>query len=387
MSLQKQHIAKLAEKWENRTITEAEEIELNAWYQEHQDDPVNLPSDFVSSEEAHESRIWKSIQKQIGHQPSIIPFWNRYWVRSVGVAAAILFVLSAGIFLYTDRNENIEVTAVNTDVIPGKVDATLTLANGKKIKLSDATNGKLADEAGVVITKSQDGELVYEIKSDAGEADKINTLTTSNGQTYKIRLPDGSFVWLNAASSISYSVNLIANGRRNVTLDGEAYFEVAKDEKHPFVVQTEQQDVEVLGTHFNVNAYRDESAVKTTLLEGRVQVSTPQILNRKQPVVTLFPGQQSVVKNGKLTVGIADVEMETAWKNGQFIFDGQDFESLMNTISRWYDVAIVYDYRPANLHLGGKISKYKSIKDVLEILEGTGDVKFKIVGRRINVIR
>ncbi len=384
MSYSKEYIAKLAAKWEQRTITTEEELVLNEWYRQHQDEQVNIPTDFVLSEAKHEHRIWNAIQKQIGLEKKVVPLFGKTWVRTVTAAAAIIIVVAIGLMLYTNNSKNIELAIKNNDVAPGKVGATLTLSNGKKIRLTDATDGELAKEAGVVITKAQNGELIYEIKGYTDAPNKINTLATANAETYKLRLPDGSFVWLNAASSISYSAQLIENGKRNIKLKGEAYFEVAKDKDHPFVVQTDKQEIEVLGTHFNVNAYKDEPVVTTTLLEGSVKVSG----TTSQTVRVLKPGDQSANTGLVITVNKVDTEAVTDWKNGEFIFKGEDFKTAMRRIARWYDVEIVYDPGvQTNIEPGGWISRKSNLSAVLQLIENAGNVHFKIEGRRILVTR
>jgi len=311
---------------------------------------------------------------------------NRRKIRSlwprIAAAASIILAVGAGIFFYTNRSKTDAVqTAGNVnDVAPGKQGATLTLANGKKIRLNAAANGELAQEAGVTITKSANGQLVYEIKGNTAESNKINTLSTANGETYQLRLPDGSQVWLNSASSLTYTASLNERGKRVVRLSGEGYFEVAKDKAHPFMVQTASQEVEVLGTHFNINSYADEPVVATTLLEGSVKVSG----EAQQQL--LKPGQQALNNGTAIKVAKADLETAVDWKNNEFYLDKMDFRVAMRKIARWYNVEVIYSGSvPENLEAGGWIPRSSNLSDVLKSIESSGLAHFKIEGRRLYV--
>lgn len=311
------------------------------------------------------------------------------WPRIAVVAAAVA-AITLGVWFYTNRHPEGSVATKDllnyaNDIAPGTQSATLTLANGKKIKLSAASNGELAKQAGVTITKSADGQLIYVIpseRSDEGSLETVtNTLTTANGETYQVRLPDGSMVWLNAASSLTYSANLIERGERRVRLDGEAYFEVAKDKAHPFVVQTRIQEVEVLGTHFNINSYSDEPSVATTLLEGSVKIKAgpaSQIIK---------PGEQGLSTALEIKVTPADLEEVTAWKEGDLIFNDDGIETVMQQIARWYDVDVIYQGEKPKGTFYVHISRDTKISEVLKALQLTKLVHFKIEGRRVLVRR
>jgi ferric-dicitrate binding protein FerR (iron transport regulator) len=291
-------------------------------------------------------------------------------------------MFGAGLFFYKQQQsvKPEDIVAGLSDVDPGRLSATLTLADGKKIKLTGAKNGELAKQAGVVITKSADGQLVYEIKEKSANADQMNTLSTANGETYKVRLPDGSLVWLNSASSLTYSAGLNEDGKRRVSLTGEGYFEIAKDKAHPFVVKTASQEVEVLGTHFNINSYKDEAAVATTLLEGSVRVSGA--VGQK----VLKPGEQAINGANGIRVAKVDAENVVDWKDGDFYLNHLDYRTAMRKISRWYDVDIVYEKSvPADLEAGGWISRSTKLSLVLKMIESSGTVKFRVDGRTIYV--
>ncbi|MES2829172.1 MAG: FecR domain-containing protein [Bacteroidota bacterium] len=302
------------------------------------------------------------------------PFW-----KSASIAASILLIVSLGLYFYkTDIIVPKGQIAVVNDVAPGKNAATLTLGNGTKIRLDNAQNGKLASESGVTIRKSANGQLTYELQGKSSGTNQVNTLSTAKGETYQVRLPDGSMVWLNAATSLTYSANLIANGKRNVKLDGEAYFEVAKDRNHPFIVQSSNQTVEVLGTHFNINTYTDEPLAKTTLVEGSVKINDR----------ILKPNEQAVLSNGEIKIRKVDVDNVVAWKDGISVFDDETLVSIMRKIERWYNVEVDFDSNidQSELYVGG-VSRNDSLSKVLESLATTGNIHFKIEGRRIRIMR
>ncbi|WP_316814764.1 FecR family protein [Pedobacter nyackensis] len=303
-------------------------------------------------------------------------------------AACILMVMASGLFFFNHKtamspNER----TVAHAIVPGKNSATLTLANGKKIVLSDMANGELAKEAGVKISKSADGQIVYEVIGTDGNSNQLNTLSTSNGETYRIRLPDQSEVWLNAASTIKYPVSFAKHVTRKIELTGEAYFEIARDKKHPFIVETMEQRIEVLGTHFNVNAYANENNVKTTLIEGSVKVqrfnSNQKMLGTEQAI--LKPGEQSLLSADELNVRQADVEEAIAWKMGFFKFRDENIQSIMRKVSRWYDVEVIYKGEIPQSGLEGTVSRYQDITQLLDMLQSTGLVKFSIIKNKIIV--
>lgn len=328
-------------------------------------------------EEGKANEVLESILQQSQfNKPKTYILWKR-----IAIAAALAtIVVSTSIWFYKQNQNNTDQLAELGDIAPGRKGATLTLANGKTIRLTDVTNGVVAKEAGVSITKSADGQLVYEIKNNLDESNKINTLSTVNGETYKLRLPDGSLVWLNSASSLTYAANLMENGQRKVKLRGEGYFEIAKDKLHPFIVSTNKQDVEVLGTHFNINAYADEPVITTTLLEGSVKLTA----GNKDKL--LKPGEQAINDGGQINVGKANMEAIVDWKNEEFFLDKMDFRLAMRKIARWYDIEVIYNGSvPNNLEAGGWIPRNSKLSDVLKSIESSGLAHFKIDGRKLYV--
>jgi ferric-dicitrate binding protein FerR (iron transport regulator) len=252
--------------------------------------------------------------------------------------------------------------------------------------LSDAAKGEVAKEYGVVIRKSVDGMIEYLITDqDKPDAAGKNTLSTARGETYRVRLPDSTAVWLNAASSLKFPVSFSGKKTRSVELSGEAYFEVFEDKAHPFVVRTDQQEVRVLGTHFNVSSYPDELYASTTLVEGAVNVSRPALPDAK--TILLKPGQRSLLRSGNLEVSNVDTQEAIAWKNGDFMFKNEHIESIMRKLSRWYDIEVSYEGDMSDLIFIGVVSRSKNISAVLKIMESTGNIHFKIEGRRVTIRR
>ncbi|MBB5440662.1 hypothetical protein HDC92_004365 [Pedobacter sp. AK017] len=385
-------IAEIIALSQKQELTASDEQLLQQWLEADVANPVLFAS--LSSEDSIREKmkafespdsnvLWHNVISKLSYQNTQIkPQYRRLWPRIAIAAAVATIIFGAGLFYYNLNNNKAQSdqVALKNDVAPGKYGATLTLASGKRIKLSDAINGELANEAGVTISKSSDGRLIYEIKGSDTDPDKINTLSTVNGETYQVRLPDGSMVYLNAASSLTYSVNLIQNRQRRVGLSGEGYFEVAKDKAHPFIVQTDKQEVEVLGTHFNVNAYHDEKAMTTTLLEGSVKV----IAGGKQRLIK--PGQQA--RNDGSNIEVAEVNLEsiTDWKDGDFYLNRVNFKTAMRKIARWYDVEFVYDATvPDELESGGWISRKNNLSSVLKTIEASGFVKFRVEGNKVYV--
>lgn len=303
------------------------------------------------------------------------------WPRLAIAAAMTMFIFAGGLFYYIQTvKKSDQGIAYHNDVAPGKNGATLTLANGKKIYINDAFAGNIAYESGVKISKTKDGQLIYEVSGSDKGALAYNTLTTTRGEQSQIRLPDGTLVFLNSESSLRYPTHFTGSDKRMVSLEGEGFFNVSKDKRHPFVVKTGGQEVEVLGTQFNINAYADENSTKTTLLEGSVRV---MLLNGEQGTrnreVILKPNQEAEFNAGKLKVREVDAENAIAWKEGLFIFDDEPLENIMRRVARWYNVDVVYDQGVDKTQaFGGGVSRFENVSKVLKKLELTGGVHFKL---------
>lgn len=306
---------------------------------------------------------------------------NYGWIKYGAVAAALLLV-SVSIYLVSHQQNNDLVAEMDRNISPGGNKAVLTLANGNKIVLNELKTGEIAQQSGISITKKDNGELIYRVSArpDSTEGTAINTISTPNGGQYTIVLSDGSRVKLNAASSLSFPISFKGT-ERVVDLHGEAYFEVAKNIKHPFKVISGLQTIEVLGTHFNVEAYADESAIKTTLVEGSVKV----IAGKNRTIIS--PGQQATVSRegvGSITTAQVNLDKETAWTNDLFIFDGDNLKSVMSEISRWYNITTVYTGPIPDKKFFGGISRNSKLSEVFKILE-LNQVKLSLKGKTVYV--
>ena len=330
-------------------------------------------------DQAYWNRLADNILQADRPQPArIIPWRRRAWA-----AAIVLLVASSAAFWLLRRPATVKAPTLATqpakDIAPGGNKAVLTLGDGTEISLDSAGNGMIAQQGHTSVIKSGNGQIHYDAPQNGGQP-VFNKIATPRGGQYTITLPDGSRVWLNASSSLRYPASF--NGvARTVELTGEAYFEVAKQAGQPFVVRVEEMEVKVLGTHFNVMAYADEAVVKTTLLEGAVEVKKSGVAKK------LKPGQGSSLhrSSGVLEV-LPDVNTEeaVAWKNGYLQFEGSDIRSAMRQIARWYDVDVVYKGNiPA--HFRGIIPRNVPVSQVLKMLELTGEVHFEIGDRQIIV--
>jgi len=388
----------LLNKYLEGTTTPEEDAMLESWYMRYQDQSLTEVNGQTRVDQLAKIRaalVAKSdpLNAEDEQLPVISGKTTRLlWpLRKIAVAAAVMIIgYSAGMLYYSNYAVNDHRPEFTKDIAPGKNGAMLTLANGKQIYISDAAAGNIAEEAGVSISKTADGQITYRVKAGETGRTQYNTLQTRNGQQTQIILPDHSKVWLNAGSIIKYPSSFAALKDRNIELTGEAYFEVAKDKNHPFIVKTALQEVQVLGTHFNINSYSDEPKLITTLLEGSVKV------NYGKYDLMLKPGQQSVLKLNQaatitpsdMKINQADIAEAMAWKNGFFRFEEEPLESVMRKVARWYNVEVTYAPGvPKNILLGGFISRSKNISAVLEMMTRTEDVRFKMEGNKVTVLK
>ncbi len=337
------------------------------------------------------TRIFQTPELRDSERIEYRPFSTLFrWAAAASVA---IVVLSGTYFALRENRGSKPAPEVAHDIAPGSDKAMLTLANGRKITLDDAPVGVLVENGQVVISKSADGSLIYNADVNAGNdgtSVEYNTISTPLGGKYKVILPDGSKVWLNAGTTLKYPTRFDQKQRR-VELRGEAYMEVnaaqaekdAPGDKIPFQVLSGDQLVEVLGTHFNINSYEDEKFARTTLLEGRIKVKSV----KKGNELKLVPGQRSELSSsGELKLfREADMEEAVAWKDDIFSFNGSDVYSVMRQISRWYDVEVQFENDLPREHLTGYISRKVPISSAIKMLEQSSDLKFRLEGRKVTV--
>lgn len=386
--LEKDHFLKILEKYHSGHASREDLEFLDAYYQAFglRDGLTDMLSEKDKLRVKNELKNSLKKNIELGH-----PGRTNLRIRNVvgwtvSTAAIFIILIGVGLFYFPEKNISNPIVkrVVRNEILPGGDKAVLTLANGEKIILTDAGNGTLAENGGIKIVKAADGQIVFTLlpvkQPDPNGQNHYNTIETPNGGHYQVRLPDGSKVWLNAASKLTFPSSFISHNSRIVELKGEAYFEIARDTEHPFIVKTDAQIVEVFGTQFNINSYLDEPGVKTTLLEGSIKVTENKGIKK-----VLTPGQQSTLTPGGLKVENVDVDLAVAWKNNQFIFESDDIRYVMRMISRWYNVEVEYVGEIPKSRFGGAISRFEDFPEVLESLESTGRVKFKIQGRRILV--
>jgi Fe2+-dicitrate sensor, membrane component len=379
---------------------------------------VNLVNAFLEQEppvaskhtEPYDNDYWQQVfleikaswQQKKSPQAPVRPLWRRWWL-----AASIVMLLSAVAWLLTKKDAAPTITN-STEILPGKDGAILSLANGSQVLLDTIQNGVVATQGGAT-ARIENGVLIY-----GGRAHEpvMHTMSTPKARKFHLVLPDGTHAWLNSASSIRYPTSFTGSERK-VNITGEVYFEVARNEKMPFRLNVNNRaEIEVLGTHFNVKAYENESVINTTLLEGSIAISLSGELNKaakKRGKFILKPGQQAqilvgqnkLLVDGRLpkeeatlklassdvkVVDDTDIDKVMAWKNGVFDFNDIAFEDAMYQLERWYDIQVVYENGiPADVELNGKITKDNKLKDVVAILEKIG-VNCRLEGRRLFIL-
>ncbi len=313
----------------------------------------------------------------------VVPVARRRWLYPVAAAAIVaVIIVTAALWRFRPQQPLAgHANAPAHQVMPGGNKAVLTLADGSTITLDSAANGALARQGNVQVVQVSNGQLAYKAGgSHTAGAVQYNMLAIPRGGQFRVTLPDGTNVWINAASSLRYPTTF-PGADRTVELTGEAYFEVAKMPEKPFHVKVRDMDVQVLGTHFNVMAYTEEATVQTTLLEGAVKVHTAG------GGTALRPGQQLRLNQAGQVAVVDNVDLDeiVAWKNGYFRFNHEKLPGVMRQIARWYDVDIAYEGNIPDREFGGKISRNSSIEEVLKILE-LSKVHFRIEKKKIIVI-
>jgi len=376
MSTTTEHYEKLLAKYLDGQCNAAETAELYSWLQasgSHRALLKTMQQEFqkaLDSQPEIPAEISDRIENKLLQSIStkkVRTLW--YYVAGAASIAAAVFLL---IILTQPATQPANTQIATTSVAPGTNKAILTLSNGSTVILDSAGNQTILQGATTVLQKN--GQLQYDAKA-TDDAIVYNTLTVPRGGQFNIILPDGSHVWLNAASSLRYPTSF--NGKeRRVDISGQGYFEVTPNAKQPFIVQVNNMEVQVLGTTFDIMAYSDEKSVNTTLVQGAVKVNDKR----------LFPGQQAIMdpSSGQITIHEADVEQVIAWKTGFFEFDNARLSDILRQLSRWYDIDINYNQKGNEKLLGGRISRSLPLTDILHMLEANGPV-FELVGRKLTV--
>lgn len=386
-----ERISILFYKYMDGSATEAELLELSALTLLPANAPVlkNLEQEFWEKMQAvdynlSEEEIEK-LMNAIGRaKPATVRWLN--W-RRVAIAASIILCIGAGGYLlYFNMKKNNADEIVKKEQAPYDIKApetdraTITLNDGSTLLLDSTVNEQTALQENIKLVKLTNGQIAYQaVDNKHAGVLQYNTLSNPRGsKVIEMILADGSHVWLNAGSSMAYPVANIGNERK-VRITGEAYFEVAKDPKRKFLVEANGTTIEVLGTHFNVNSYDDEESIKITLLEGSVKIS------KTGTNALLQPGQQASVTNNIEVTNSADIDEVMAWKNGYFMFNRADIKTVMNQLSRWYDVDVVYEKGIPNINLGGEMKRDLNLSQVLKGLGKIG-VNFRIEGKKLIVL-
>lgn len=368
----------LIERYANGTCTAEEKAIVESWYldaMQHAEDADMPAPDFERASAVLSAAL--PLQREKNYP---------YKHFAAAVAAVLLLTIGLAWYFTPFSEDKHKMVLAGRDAYPGKNIAVLTLPNGKTISLSDAKKGVVVEAEGL---SYNDGSAI-QTSSAAGAAPEGALLkaSTPRGGTYQFTLPDGTKVWLNSASSIQFPQAFAGLKERRVLLAGEAYFEVAKMKNKgrnlPFIVESKGQEVEVLGTHFNINSYTDEEEIRTTLLEGSVKVRSGA------SAVVIIPGQQARVNNylsGKVSVAPAKIEQVMAWKNGYFHFENDNLPTVMRQLSRWYDVDVVYQVNRMDDEFIGDIPRTVRLSDALKVLEYGGGVHFKIENKKLIVTK
>lgn len=383
--MQKEEFLKIVERISDGVASDQDIALYLKWYQQFDLDDRMWDQLQVKPEDFRQELLL-NIQHEIQEDTPVVPIKKiqRIWPGMIA-AASVILCLSVGVYFFKYKssvpvNDKI---LVSNKINPGSNKAVLTLSDGKQIVLDDTQNGRIADQGDASIRKTAEGNLIYEVKGTDLSGEKagkpvFNRMTTPRGGQYQLILPDGTKVFLNAASSLKYPT-VFDQKERRVELTGEGYFEVAGNREKPFLVNVNgAQEIEVLGTHFNVKAYPDDKDIRTTLLEGSVKI------NYKDRHVLLKPKYMAVNDlKGNLLVKQANIEQVMAWKNGLFVFDNVNLKEAMNMAARWYDIEVDYRGNVAQKKLWGTVSKYKTITELLDKIKFTTGINYKIEGRRV----
>jgi ferric-dicitrate binding protein FerR (iron transport regulator) len=367
------------------TLTPLERKELDGWILASEENELlfdeltseeNIQSTLQWYSSLNEEKARQQLQKRISFTKARRKIIS---LPLATIAASVILIMGIAVFYLWQKNNEVHdqnssnVVAISEDASPGKDKAVLTLASGKIIVLDSAAGKKLGEENISV----SNGTLFY--KNEGSYHPQQNILTVPRGAQYKVVLADGTKVWLNAESSLTYPTAFTGNERK-VTLTGEGYFEVTKNKEKPFIVESSGNQIKVLGTQFNINSYADENIFAATLVEGSVQISRGDILK------ILKPGEQARVTAGKIDIAPVNTAEATGWKDGEFVFRDAAVPSIVKQLARWYNLDIDYP-EPVEKHLNATIKRDVPLSKVLHYLEATGDVHFKLEGRKLIVLK
>jgi len=373
--MKKNRARSLLAKYAAGQCTPEETAIVESWYLRQKHDDVNDLAEKERLADMQEIRSLLISETKQGQNPV-----RRLWPRIAAAASVILAISFGGYFLL--HKQPAQQTAQNqSDIAPGSNKAILK-SHGRTYNINDAKNGLLAQQGNITISKAADSQLIYQATNGGNGKMAYDTLIIPRGGQYRLKLSDGSIAYLNADSRIRYPESFTGKERKVELISGEAYFEVVHNGKMPFRVSSNKQVVEDIGTHFNINAYADETAIKTTLAEGSVKIS------KGAQSVILKPAQQAINQaNLSLVVQNVDVDEVTAWKEGMFRFNDAPLEDIMKQVSRWYNVDIVYqDVSLQAKRFGAITTRFARVSELLHVLEMTGKVKFEIEGRKIIVM-
>jgi len=369
---EKSRLRLLAAKYLKNTISESEREELETWFREQRDEPLDIQAGFAPDEEALERRIFDAIQAKIrpGREARRVALWPR-----IAAAASIIIAISAGGYFLLHQKPVRQLAS--NDVAPFSKQAILKTGHGKTLVLDSNARGTLAQYTNAHIQKTGGVSIAYTNSSETEKKIIFDTLQVpAGGKPYNLQLADGSNIMVNVASALRFPENFRKNNNEMELISGEAYFSIIHNASSPLTIKAQGQLIEDIGTEFNVNTYADEPDSRTTLVVGAIKVNAKAIL----------PGQQAIISAGNLIVAKANVQQATAWKDGYFRFNGEHIQAVMRELARWYNIQVAYEGKVTDAGFYLRITRSRNISDVLKVLERTNSVHFKIEGRRVTVL-
>lgn len=377
--MEQKRLRELLQKYRQGKCTSAEKAEIEDWY-DHRfpTDFSGIPDDIVNADLAD---VYNKLPHHLYSHEAVKSTKSvkstKRWYRFAAAALVLLTIsLAISAYFFNKPVKQQQRITKNDDLMPGTDKAVLKLANDSTITLDDAAKGDLLRKNGIKITKDKEGLISYAYQNQSVKTSEINRIITPKGGQYQVILADGTKVWLNAASSLKFPTSFTGDDR-TVELEGEGYFEVSRDQSRPFKVITSTQTITVLGTHFNVNSYKDDEISRTTLVEGSVRI----LYRNTQESIQLKQGEQATFTGNKpIEVTKIDSKNAVAWKRGLFRFEGANVQEAMREYARWYDVEVSYQGPVPNVELWGEVYRNNNASLTLEIL-GYFDIKYQIINR------